>query len=645
MIIIGYPFLFSKLLISGGDYTNPFASVVSFTANFWSWCDYNGLGFGCAAINLHATPLWYLALLLQTIKFPVFLSERLLWWVPFFIGGFISIVALFRKIFPNNKFWFFTPIIYLFNTYILMILGGGQIAGIGLGYAITPLLVWLFIRSLEKLTLKRVIFIGFFLTLLVIIDPRIAFIGYLACVLCGIFYFLWKKDFSKKTFFIVFIAIVSPSAIAALMHAYWISPFLIIHQNPLIQLGPAYSTAVSTQFFSFAKFENAIGLLHPNWPENIFGKTYFMMPQFLLLPIMAFGSLLFVSKKKAKQEMQSFYIIFLCLLALTGIFLAKGFQNPFGQIYLWIFSYVPGFELFRDPTKWYLFVALSYSMLIPFTISKLYETILQKNFLIIIVKKLFVVCIASYLVFLIYPLFLHQLTGTFISQQEPKEYRELDSFLNSQPGFFRTLWIPTIGQFSLYSPNHPIMLLNQLWPKLKNPSQLEGYITPIQEMAVKYVIIPYDSNREIFLTDRKYDEKKYLQTIRNIKQIPWLKQKISFGKIIVFEVPNTKNKFFSTGKVNISYKERNPTDYILTLTNVQKNDRIIFSETFDSQWIARQNGYNEISQPFDTILNSFVLLNRGNMQIEISYRPQQWVWVGLSVSICTFFLFTILFFS
>ena len=37
---------------------------------------------------------------------------------------------------------------------------------------------------------------------------------------------------------------------------------------------------------------HALSLLHPNWPENLFGKVYFLQPEFLILPILAFSAFL-----------------------------------------------------------------------------------------------------------------------------------------------------------------------------------------------------------------------------------------------------------------------------------------------------------------------------------------------------------------
>jgi len=55
--------------------------------------------------------------------------------------------------------------------------------------------------------------------------------------------------------------------------------------------------------------------------------------------------------------------------------------------------------------------------------------------------------------------------------------------------------------------------------------------------------VPYDSEGEIFLSDRKYDNKVYLKVVSEVDKISWLKTNFRFGKIAVFTVPNPKDHF------------------------------------------------------------------------------------------------------
>ena len=166
-----------------------------------------------------------------------------------------------------------------------------------------------------------------------------------------------------------------------------------------------------------------------------------MRPEFLILPLLAYAALLFKTIEKSSRKT----ILFFALLGLIGAFLAKGANEPFGQIYLWLFEHVPGFIMFRDPTKWYLLVALSYSVLIPFSIFH----IAKKRYYI------FILVFAFYFLYLLHPALLNNLNGTFKTSSISPEYRQLNEFLSSQQSFYRVLWIPAKHEFGSLSQNHP----------------------------------------------------------------------------------------------------------------------------------------------------------------------------------------------
>ena len=168
----------------------------------------------------------------------------------------------------------------------------------------------------------------------------------------------------------------------------------------------------------------------------------------------------------------------------------------------------------------------------------------------------------------------------------------------------------------------------------------------LQDASVKYVIIPYDKDGEIFLSDRKYDEKKYLRTIADVKKIPYLTEIDQFGSIKVFKVPGARGHFFSNNpNLSIFYSRLSSNEYRVSLKNASKGDVVVFSEGYDGNWIASNDeiGYSQQSLPYNKFLNSFVLPNEGNYSIKIYYNPQKLVSVGILISISTFLI--VLFFT
>ncbi len=641
-----YRVWFGTGILSGGDLGMTFHSMYFNDYLYpFAWYWNQGVGLGGNAVSL----LWIYVdfaftktIFGQILGLPWNIAERLAYFFPFLILGLPSSFVLAKSIFPKNPFLVASALIFLVNSYILMVVGGGQL-WIFLSYAITPFVLYLFIKEinsiidLAKWGLRKPFFIGLIFSLQFLLDLRIAYITLFAAFFYWLFKILQKRKIKDSLISLTFVFLI-PGILTLLIHGFWILPTLIIGQNPLSQFGSAFTSANAVSYFSFAKLENSISLLHPNWPENIFGKVGFMKSEFLLSPILAFSSLFF--SYKTKDQITKSYVLFFAFLGLIGAFLAKGVNDPLGGIYLWMFSHVPGFIMFRDPTKWYTLVAVSYSILIPFTLWRIYEWLKSKNkFSILKCKNLFLIFVGAYFLFLINPALSGQLGGTFKTTQIPNEYFNLESFFSSQNRFFRTFWLPTVQRFGLNSKDHPAISgqdllgtydLSSAVNKLKTNKDVLRY------SSVGYLVVPYDSEDEIFIKDRKYNKDIYQKTINEVKQIPYLKQISGFGRIAVFEVPNPKDHFWSMKEGLIeSYKYINPVKYIVNVKNAKKGDVIVFAENYNPKWVAINDNIQINSKQYDKLFNSFTLLKNGNYELEVYYTPQKYVDLGLAVSLAT----------
>ncbi len=645
-ILIDFNFLFTNKVITGGDLTYVYSSMFynrPLWPMAWNFFDLNGLG-GFApplqAINTaYAIPTYVFGILLNLSWTNI---ERFSLLIPLLILTVASSFILFKKLF-NTAFSFLASIIFVSNTYFLMLVGGGQVF-IGLSYALSPLVLYSFIKC-QEISIKRSVLFGILLSAQLLLDIRVA---YITLVATGLYWLVTAIEKKKVRYFIksmVYMFII-PGFTTFLLHAFWLLPTVIYHQNPLTQLGTAYTSTGAVQYFSFAKFENTISLLHPNWPENIFGKVYFMRPEFLLLPIFAYGSLLFAAK--IKDSRLKTYVIYFALLGLVGAFLAKGANDPFGGIYLWMFDHVPGFVMFRDSTKWYTLVAISYSVLIPFTVWKVYEWLktdlrfkmydlkfLTRN-KVFNIQNLFVFIVICYLLFLIRPALLGQLTGTFKPTTIPPEYNKLGQFLSTQSSFSRTLWVPTTQRFGYYTDLHPEISGQDLFNSYNEQALVKKLAVSeklLQEASVKYVIVPFDSEGEIFLNDRKYDNVLYQKTVADVAKIKYLKEVYGFGRIAVFEVPTPKGHFYLNDQSStINFQFISPVEYKLSIQNARKGDRLVFAESFDKNWELTIEHFSVGSSEFDQRFNSFLLPDGGSYSATVYYTPQKYVDIGLVVS-------------
>lgn len=557
------------------------------------------------------------------------LIQIIFWVLPAFFISFLSSFSLFGYLFKDKqslrhkylrKYSFICGLIYSLNTYFLMVLTGGQL-GVSLSYSLIPLVFLRFIKLLNDFSLKNSILAGLALSFQLLFDPRIVYVTIFSLFV----YFLFNssKFMNIKNKPLLFV----PFAIPILLNFYWILPLVLIKTSPL----PAgFDSLEGFKFFSFANFSNGLSLLHPNWPENIFGKLYFLDPKFLVLPILAFSSLLFVRTMKQSNNRT---IVFFCILAFLGVFLAKGANPPFGEINTWLFQNFPGMSMFRDPSKFYVLVALSYSILISFSLIQLSKFV-KKNILFFTFILYFLVLVSPIL-------------GQIRFRDVPNDYLKLKNLLVAEETFSRTLWIPKWQRYGFFSNNHPAIGREELFKGdfKKQIEQLRKSERLIKDLSIKYIIVPYDSGEEIFLSDRRYDEKQYRNTVETLSKISWLKRRVEgFGKITVFELEDYKDHFFIESgvrslfvteagqKPGISYRVVNPTEYKVSLKNVQKGNLLVFSERYDPYWNAKIGGSLISSGRFGKLLNSFVLPKDGDYEVGVYYEPQQWVCIGLIIS-------------
>jgi hypothetical protein len=572
------------------------------------------------------------------LKLPWEMIQRLSWFLPFIVISLVSPYYFIKSLnlFQKNYFSYaLSIIIYSLNTYILMVVAGGQM-NLALAYSVTPLVFITFIKNTHaafetnKLHLKLSLITGLTFALLVMLDLRYALLIFLASASYFCFYILFfQKKHLLKSILTIF---VIPFITVFLVHSYWIIPLLQFHSIPVDEVNTLQISGNLVSFLSFARFENTLSLLHPNWPENIFGKVYFMRPEFLFIPIIAFGSLLFIQKEKEKKKRIT--IVFFALLGLLGAFLAKGANDPFGSFYLWAFNHIPGFVLFRDSSKFYIYIALAYTVLVPYSIVNFYKLLQTKlnNKTRTFLSKLFIIVVMLYFIFLINPAITGKLPGTLSYHKIPQEYQKLADFLRAQPDFSRTAWFPEKQKYAYLTSKHPAISLVSYF-KTNDQKKLLAIInnpktqTLFQEASIHYIIVPYDPDGEIFVNDGHYSDQEYKKTIKEIEGVKWLKRVATFKILGVFEVENYKDHFWvPSQKFAVTYKPLSQTEYQLDIKNGIKGDRVIFNDYYDDNWTASVIDSKQLigSQKYNRY-NSFILPKNGNYSLKIFYKTEQQV--------------------
>lgn len=551
-----WPFFFREQLARIGWLPDAYRASWGFGENVISrlWVDY---------------PFHVLTKALFTVGFPWVLTEKL-WLTAPLLLAFASSFALSGHFFRIGTLRWLSSITYAFNTYFFLILGGGQL-GVAMGYAIAPYALLAFIRLTQENSWRRQMQAGGTFAALVACDLRI---GYLIVLACLIYSILQTKNISGLMVLAGMIIFALP------FHLYWVLPILLVGGFSLpSQVGGTDSLS----FFSVADFSHTLSLLHPNWPENLFGRVYFQKPEFILIPVLAFGALVFRNGKRAvlaKPDLSYFAI-----LGLVGAFLGKGTNEPFGTVYTWLYAHVPGFVMFRDPTKFYVLIALSYSILIPAALAKVSEW-----------RKVGLkAALAAYLVgtlFLFRGVIFGKTSHSFQFFEVPNEYERLKNILASDPEFSRVLWVPTRSHFSYGDATHPGVDAAQVFGDASPLALRDVFGSPVVrermgEKGVGYVVVPTDEGKNIYLTDYTYDD-DLRRNLINALDASGLPKDRSFTQLAVYRNAFHRGLFELETGLPIIWHKNGANMYEVEIPKGSQNLTMLMA--FDPGWRLVLNG-------------------------------------------------------
>ncbi len=461
--------------------------------------------------------------------------------VPFLFAGTFGMYYLlgYFKITGNPRLVgiFF----FLANSYVLLLIDGGQLS-LAIAYSLIPLAFYFFRTTIDQFKLKKIIHLIFTITFISIFDIRILYFVFLLFGLNFLFDLIPLFRSSLK----VKIALISRYTISALVimvfliavHSYWLLPS-ILAKPP--QLPQTYTRDAQVDFLSFASLGHTLFLQQPHWPKNIFGQISQLSWEFVFIPTLVF--LAPILKRKNK------WVGFWLIISLVTIFLAKGSQEPLPEVYKWLFHYIPGFNLFRDPTKFLFLTALGYSVLIAFSVQEIEKRhSLLKNFSLIVILLLF---------FMARPIYFGQMLGTFSPPVQYDSYLKLANILGDDKEFSRVLWIPTKPPMGYTDSLHPSIEASRLIQKRSFATGTVGAYETLNYLreatytgqllniaSVGYIAYPPLDTREGRYSK---DEIKYYDVFLNqLKNLPWVEEVITDSSIPLLKLAKPQELFFMT---------------------------------------------------------------------------------------------------
>lgn len=656
------------------DYGFKFSETLVDYSNFTSWVYRTDLG--SPDMLLWRMPLMLSQSLFGHLGFDLNVADKftILW--PWVILSVIAPYFLVKQITGSKIGGIVGSLLFSYNTYFLSINSAGHF-NISVASAFGVLALFFIVKAHETKDRLHLILSSIALWVTGIYDLRVLYLIVLVHLLYGMYCFLFLVKKNRKKAFLALRLNLTPLLLLLFLSAYWVIPILAGKSI-------SYSTLGSGLFGdNFWSIDAAIALFHPFWTgaePNWFVKSdvpfhYFSMP------ILALAGLVILRKQKV--------IVFFGLMSLLGIFLAKQTDPPFGFLYIWLYENFPGFNAFREATKFYLLIAIGYSVLIGAFFKWLEDYRRKSNWLGIL--KL-----CSYAVFIftlasnVYPIFTGAIGSTYIPRSISSDAVKVNDYITGQREFFRTLSVPTHPHPWPYTSNNPRVSLANLISRLKplyssdnpylshsmvevmNHELIDSYL---DRFSVKYISIPEENKvvKDDFYLFYGEDRQYYVQRLANPTNLRRLD--IGLEETILFENQDFRPLIYSTTHMetigeNISitqlpFDRKATSDYEFYIDGISSPIYVTFAQSFNEQWKASIGSSslfkkNTLPESFhattDIGLNSFkidpnyirknierenfAINNDGSLSFDVSifYYPDEFIPVGISITLVTLVL-------
>ena len=355
-----------------------------------------------------------------------------------------------------------------------------------------------------------------------------------------------------------------------------------------------------------------------------------------------------------------------------------------------MYIHFPGFNAFREASKFYFLIALGYSVLIAAFIDVVWKnksSILRNTSIkLVIVFIVIILFVAN-----TKPVLTQEIGSLFVARQIPGDYKKLENVISQKNNYFRTLWIPIDSRWSIYANNHPklglITEINANWFSFIQGKILAKDDIPAERMtdfmklheanqllnmsSIEYIIVPLEdkANDDNFFPDYGKNRQFYIDQLSKISYL----HKINVGtkNLVIYENKNSRPHIYVTnnqetiskeqGYKVIDYEFVNPTEYKFSVKNVSNSFYLNFSESYHLDWEMRIGGFNWkdalteknyfISDKYhfqnDAFLNSYFLNPKsictqfickqnkdGSYDISgtLYFRPQSYMYLGMIVS-------------
>lgn len=632
--------------------------------------------YGVGQVNgtLFMLPIDYTRAILAMHGMDANILDKLFFLWPFIFVTGISGYLLCRYITKNAWASVAGSMVFSYNTYFLAITTKGHMSLI-LAAAFAPLGILLFLKALDSQKKIWAALSAFALFIVGSYDFRTFYIIFFLLSFYLIYFSFIENQFEKRAFLKNVYSYLIFCLISFGLNFYWLVSSA--KANYLLE-----NEAVTRETIPYSlNILRAISLFHPFWTGGV-PKWFDGQPvpfYFSLVPIAAFLGL-FLGRKNKK-------VIFWGAMAIIGIVLSKQTGDPFPDLYYWLKDFLPGFGAFREASKFYFIILISYSVLISAFCQYFLENKIKKEEMARKAMR-FLPLVAVSLLFLwnTKPIITGKMETIFVPKNPPQEIVALKNFLYPQKDYFRVLYVPQELEWGYYDNEHPkinaLVMSRGDWQKFGQNTGQGGQSDIGDEIA--YIMKQDFSDRLLDISSVKYvitDKNNFVPILNNLNYL----EKVDFkGKdLVIWENKNFRPHLYLTEEPEsigrdlpyekLNYQMVTPSQYNLTISHLSKNSFLNFSEKYNPGWKVKIGPqFSWLKAIFDknyflaennhleneARLNSFYLdidylkkhypgqikINPDgsvDMKITIFFYPQSYLYLGLVIIISIFAAFLV----
>lgn len=613
---------------------------------------------------------WALRTLTDHLSYGVAL--RMVYLIPTVLLSVVSIHLLANELRFSIPAKIAAVSIYLCSTPMIATRTGHNT--LAAAYAVAPMILVTFKKSIEKPISYSTLLTPILCALMSAYEPRAFYLLLFVLGLFAIRFFIVSHDLKRiigGSLTILFIGIFY-----VLLSAYWLLPF-----SQLISSAGDGVLGRSLFRSDFASFLGFFTLHHPFWNGGKYESfvVHAIDPTFFLIPILVVFGLVI-----ARRNTNIFPFVVILLL---GLFLGKQDNPPFGSIYGALYMYFPGFNAFRESSKFFFYATLATAVIVGNLFNVIFSTKRHLYLSNQTIRFLGLVCLTC-LVFInslnLIPLATGEMGRMFVARQMPSDYQILNDYLSKVEGTYRIMGIPTLSRWVIKSDRIPIITLYDIldsditnrFPQIREIREYskkiaflthqEGFLEYLADSSVKYVIVPsrdiandddfyvyFENNRKIFTNS--LDKTRLKKININMADVELYENPLFRDRITLREKGDAESvegifinastfKFNLSGKIpsqiTIDFREKYDQNWKIFQPNLLTSRGILSANSVPHVHLRSERNQNIFILDIEQLCNHNGLnckYNNGRYTVEflIAYEPQHNVMVGYIISGCS----------